>query len=103
MTTSSSLDVRLAIGALFTALGLLLGGYGLATAGDAPHATGPQSVNINLWWGLVMLVFGLVLLFAGWRRRQSFSGRPSTPGAEGRATEQREQRLGLENRSAGDS
>ena len=64
MSSSSGLDVRLPIGGLFTALGLLLGGYGLATAGDATHYARSLSVNINLWWGLVMLVFGLTLLAA---------------------------------------
>ena len=66
MSTSSNLDVRLPIGGLFTALGLLLGGYGLGTAGDAQYARS-LSVNINFWWGLVMLGFGLLLLFGGLR------------------------------------
>ena len=59
MSASVGLDVRVPIGGLFTALGLLLTGYGLATAGDASHYARSLSVNINLWWGLVMLVFGL--------------------------------------------
>jgi hypothetical protein len=72
MSSSSDLDVRLPIGGLFTALGLLLGGYGLATAGDAAHYARSLSVNINLWWGLVMLLFGVLLLGAARsaRRRQ---------------------------------
>jgi hypothetical protein len=64
MSSSSDLDVRLPIGGLFTALGLLLAGYGLATAGDAAHYARSLSVNINLWWGLVMLLFGVLLLGA---------------------------------------
>ena len=97
MSSSSGLDVRLPIGGLFTALGLLLGGYGLATAGDASHYTRSLSVNINLWWGLVMLAFGVVLLGAALGRRKP-SGPPGASSAEGRATELRERRLGLENR-----
>ena len=69
MSSSSGLDVRIPIGGLFTALGLLLGGYGWATAGDATTYARSQSVNINLWWGLVMLTFGLVLLWAASRAR----------------------------------
>ena len=70
MSGSSGLDVRIPIGGLFTALGLLLAGYGLATAGDAtPQQARSGSVNINLWWGLVMLTFGLVLLWAASRAR----------------------------------
>jgi len=69
MSGSNMLDVRLPIGGLFTALGLLLTGYGLATAGDPSHYARSLSVNINLWWGLVMLVFGVSLLAAAWLAR----------------------------------
>jgi hypothetical protein len=71
VSSSSALDVRLPIGGLFTALGLLLAGYGLATAGDATQYARSLSVNINLWWGLVMLVFGLLLLGAAFGRRKA--------------------------------
>lgn len=101
MSSSSGLDIRLPIGGLFTALGLLLGGYGLATAGDTAHYARSVSVNINLWWGLVMLAFGLLLLLAASLGRRKPSGPPSASGAEGQATEQRERRLGLENEQRG--
>ncbi|MGZ8399293.1 MAG: hypothetical protein ACXWWN_09665 [Gemmatimonadales bacterium] len=64
MSSSSGLDIRVPIGGLFTTLGLLLSGYGLATAGDAAHYARAVPVNINLWWGLVMLGFGCLLLLA---------------------------------------
>jgi hypothetical protein len=76
MSGSAGLDVRLPIGGLFTALGLLLTGYGLATAGDASHYARSMSVNINLWWGLVMLLFGVTLLAAVWISRRRLTGRP---------------------------
>jgi hypothetical protein len=95
------LDVRLPIGGLFTALGLLLGGYGLATAGDPTHYARSLSVNINLWWGLIMLAFGLLLLLAASLGRREPSAPRSTSSAEGQATEQRERQLGLENRERG--
>jgi hypothetical protein len=77
MSGSSGLDVRLPIGGLFTALGLLLTGYGLATAGDPSHYARSLSVNINLWWGLVMLIFGLSLLAAVRLSRRRLAGRAS--------------------------
>lgn len=91
MSTSSGLDVRFPIGGLFTALGLLLSGYGLATAGNTAQYARSLSVNINLWWGLVMLVFGLLLLLLAFRGRRNRS-----LGAEGQATEAREHEMGLE-------
>ena len=75
MSGSVGLDVRLPIGGLFTALGLLLSGYGLATAGDPSHYARSLSVNINLWWGLVMLAFGLTLLVTVWFSRRRLAGR----------------------------
>ena len=75
MSGSAGLDVRLPIGGLFTALGLVLSGYGLATAGDPSHYARSLSVNINLWWGLVMLAFGLTLLGAVWVSRRRLAGR----------------------------
>jgi hypothetical protein len=96
MSGASGLDIRLPIGGLFAILGVLVGGYGLATASDSARYAISEGVNINLWWGLVMLGFGLVMLAAVARSRRSASSRPAGQSAEGRATEDREQRLGLE-------
>ena len=95
MSGATALDLRWPIGALFTALGLLLGGYGLATAGDASHYVRSLSVNVNLWWGLVMLIFGLILLFGAARGGRRVLPHP-TLSPQGQATEERERRLGLE-------
>jgi hypothetical protein len=63
-----NLDVRLPIGAMFAVLGLVIGGYGLATAGDQALYARSLAVNVNLWWGGVMLVFGVLLLLAARRK-----------------------------------
>jgi hypothetical protein len=55
------LDIRAPIGGLFTLLGVLLVGYGLV-AGSPSAATGAPETNVNLWWGLVMMVFGILML-----------------------------------------
>ena len=84
------LDIRLPIGALFAVLGVMIGGYGLATAGDAERYARSQSINVNLWWGLVMIVFGVALLVAARRAtRHPAEARPATETPEGRATERR--------------
>ncbi len=58
------MDLRLPIGILFTIYGVMLGGYGLFTQGDEIYKKS-LGININLWWGLVLLVFGgLMLAFA---------------------------------------
>ncbi|HZZ70242.1 MAG TPA: hypothetical protein VFE18_18885 [Phenylobacterium sp.] len=50
-------DVRLPIGLLFLAIGLLVAGYGVM--GHVPLSAG---VNIDLVWGAVMAVFGAIML-----------------------------------------
>jgi hypothetical protein len=50
------LDIRYPMGLLFSILGLLIAGYGLFTK----HLT--LGININLWWGLVLLAFGAIML-----------------------------------------
>jgi hypothetical protein len=96
MSGVTGLDIRLPIGGLFTVLGLLLGGYGLATAGDSARYASSLGVNINLWWGLVMLVFGVLLLAAASHTRRRAGAHPAAETPEGIATEERERRQGLE-------
>ena len=92
-----AIDVRLPIGGLFTALGLIVGGYGIATNGNAAHYARSQGTNINLWWGVVMLVFGLVMIaLARSSKRHPSAMHEAMETPEGRATERREHVLGLE-------
>ncbi len=57
------MDIRNPIGLLFTLLGALLIGWGLFGGEEAATAKNvPEAININLWWGIVMLVFGLIML-----------------------------------------
>jgi hypothetical protein len=96
MSGASSLDIRLPIGGLFTLLGLIIAGYGLVTAGDEAQYARSGGININLWWGLVMLVFGAVFLWLGRHGTRPAAPRPALETPEGLATEAREHRLGLE-------
>ena len=61
------LDIRIPVGALFSLLGLLLAGYGLQ--GGAALAQRSLGINIDLWWGAVMAVFGAAMLLLAWRAR----------------------------------
>jgi hypothetical protein len=55
-------DIRLPIGLMFGVFGLLVAGYGVATGGDEMYAIHSLGININLWWGVVMVAFAAVML-----------------------------------------
>ena len=59
MSSSEGLDIRAPIGGLFTLLGVMLVGYGLMAGDEAP---GAPDTSVNIWWGIVMLAFGIVML-----------------------------------------
>lgn len=96
MSSAAGLDVRWPIGGLFAVLGLILAGYGIATAGHMDLYARSLSINVNLWWGLVLLVFGAALLLGARAGRGRAAVKQALDTAEGRQTEAREHRLGLE-------
>ena len=55
------MDIRVPVGTLFAIYGVLLTLYGVLAGDLAPrHMIG--RLNVNVWDGLGMLVFGLVML-----------------------------------------
>jgi drug/metabolite transporter (DMT)-like permease len=60
------LDLRWPIGLMFTFIGALLVVYGAATNSDPmyQHSLGK---NINLIWGVVLLIFGVLMLLGAIR------------------------------------
>ena len=70
------IDIRLPIGILFSAIGILLLVYG-ALADPAIFARS-LGINIDSWWGGAMILFGAFMLFLA---RRSFSAfRAPAPG-----------------------
>jgi hypothetical protein len=86
------LDIRLPIGLMFAILGALLSVSGLLA--DKSVFQPSLGININLWWGIVMLVFGVVMLLFG--RRGTATARSTEESAEGRKIEEFERQAGLE-------
>jgi hypothetical protein len=56
------LDIRYPIGLMFGTIGLVMVVYGLLTGGD-PMYQHSLGINVNVWWGAVLLVFGALMLF----------------------------------------
>lgn len=59
------LDIRLPIGLLFAILGGLLTVYGAFTFGDTDLYKRSLNIDVNLWWGMVMLGFGVIMILLG--------------------------------------
>ncbi len=64
-----SLDVRFPIGGMFSIVGALLVIYGVLS--DPAIYEKSLGINVNLWWGLVLLVFGLVMLGFAFRAERA--------------------------------
>jgi hypothetical protein len=61
------LDIRWPIGLMFSLLGIMLVIYGLVTGSDTELYRRSLGSNVNLYWGLVLLVFGGSMLTFAWR------------------------------------
>lgn len=75
------LDIRLPIGLLFLALGAILSVEGVISGSEIYVRS--AGVNVNLDWGLCLLVFGLVMAVLG--QRGTAAMRAAGASAEGRA------------------
>jgi hypothetical protein len=61
------LDIRIPIGLMFQILGILMVIYGLLTKASPIYSQRSLGLNINLWWGGVILAFGIVMFALGRR------------------------------------
>ena len=69
-----SMDIRAPLGGLFMLLGAMLAGYGLLASGSGGPSDTASGTNVNLWWGLVMVAFGAVMLLLSRRAASRSSG-----------------------------
>ena len=68
-----SLDLRVPIGLLFGALGVLLTVFGLFS--DPAIYQVSLGINVNLWWGVVLMLFGGFMLGTAWLSARRGGGR----------------------------
>jgi hypothetical protein len=59
------LDIRVPVGMLFGLIGIILTVFGLA--GDRAIYRQSLGINVNLYWGIALLCFGLLMLLLGIR------------------------------------
>ncbi|MFA5263410.1 MAG: hypothetical protein WC378_06255 [Opitutaceae bacterium] len=61
------LDIRFPIGYMFSLVGLLLTIAGLT--GDSASLKRSLNININLYWGMFLILFGVVMLVMAFRAK----------------------------------
>jgi multisubunit Na+/H+ antiporter MnhG subunit len=71
------LDIRIPLGLIFLLIGGLMTIYGFVTRNAADIYQKSMGVNLNLTWGLIMFVFGLIMFYLG--RRQKWQDDPVNP------------------------
>ena len=68
------LDIRIPLGLIFLVTGGMMALYGLFTQGSAIYEKS-LDINVNLIWGCLMFVFGLVMYIMGRRPRRLVTNR----------------------------
>ena len=64
------LDIRLPIGLMFTIIGALMSIYGLVSGSNKELYERSLNININLVWGIFLLLFGAWMLLMALRARK---------------------------------
>jgi hypothetical protein len=65
------MDIRLPMGLMFSIIGAVITVYGAFTRGSVMYSDHSLGININLWWGLVLLAFGVIMLLLSFRKKTS--------------------------------
>lgn len=63
-------DIRIPIGLMFTVIGIIISILGLVTMSDTAMYQKSLGVNVNLLMGVLMLAFGVVMLFFSLRKKK---------------------------------
>jgi hypothetical protein len=74
-----NLDLRIPMGLMFTLVGVILTAFGIATRHNTDLYARSLDINVNLWWGIVLLIFGQIMFQLGRRSQARLSKLPPPP------------------------
>ncbi len=74
-----NLDLRIPMGLMFTIIGVILIAFGAATYNNAELYSRSLGIDANLWWGIVLLIFGQIMFQMGRRRQRRLAQLPPEP------------------------
>lgn len=78
-----NLDLRIPLGMMFSFTGAILSTWGIKTNHDTALYARSLGINANLWWGLVLLAFGVTMYVLGQRSQRRAEKEPPSPKEEG--------------------
>jgi hypothetical protein len=64
-------DIRIPIGLMFSILGIIISIFGIVTKSDTAMYQKSLGINVNIIMGLLMLLFGLVMLYFARRKKKA--------------------------------
>lgn len=72
-----NLDIRTPMGLMFTLLGAVIAVFGLVSGSNKELYKKSLDINVNLWWGLVMVAFGVSMLLLAFRAGRAAANAPA--------------------------
>jgi sulfite exporter TauE/SafE len=63
-------DIRIPIGLMFSIVGAIISIFGFATMSNTEMYHKSLGVNVNIIMGILMLIFGLIMLFFAFRKKK---------------------------------
>jgi uncharacterized protein YhhL (DUF1145 family) len=63
-------DIRIPIGLMFSILGVLITIFGFVTMTNADMYQKSLNINVNIIMGILMFIFGAVMLFFAFRKKK---------------------------------
>ena len=64
-------DIRIPIGLMFSIIGVLISVFGFFTMSNAGMYHKSLGINVNIIMGILMLVFGLTMLYFARRKKKA--------------------------------
>jgi uncharacterized protein YhhL (DUF1145 family) len=64
-------DIRIPIGLMFTIIGILITVFGFFTMSNTEMYHKSLGINVNIIMGLLMLVFGVIMLYFAGRKKKA--------------------------------
>lgn len=71
-------DLRIPMGLMFTFLGVILATWGIKTNDNVALYARSLGMNINLWWGLILIAFGVTIYIISQRAKRALDEQPKS-------------------------